>query len=138
EGEPGEDREMLRNAFRHLSVALAEPDTKRRAELTLLANLEIAYHEQARVQPEIVDALEAPYTSIRPLGRRLLAAIAPASPGWSPLLRTPLALVAGAGGRIAEAALRSLLRRLITESLMTLALPGVVLRLGADLQGEPP
>lgn len=133
-----EDREMLRQAFRHLAAALVEPDRNRRAELTLLANLEIAYHEQARVQPEIVDALEAPYTSIRPLGRRVLEAIAPASPGWSPFLRTPLALLAGAGGRIAEAALRSLLRRLITESLMTLTLPGVVLRLGADLPGDPP
>lgn len=137
EGDP-RDREMLRQAFRHLAAALVETDAGRRAELTLLANLEIAYHEQARVQPEIVEALEAPYTSIRPLGRRVLEAIAPSSTGWSPLLRTPLALLAGAGGRIAEAALRSLLRRLITESLMTLALPGVVLRLGADLTGDPP
>lgn len=133
-----EDREMLRQAFRHLAAALAEPDRNRRAELTLLANLEIAYHEQARVQPEIVEALEAPYTSIRPLGQRVLEAIAPASPGWSPFLGTPLALLAGSGGRIAEAALQALLRRLITESLMTLSLPGVVLRLSGDLPGDPP
>lgn len=132
------DREMLRQAFRHLAEALVEPDRNRRAELTLLANLEIAYHEQARVQPEIIEALEAPYTSIRPLGQRVLEAIAPTSTGWSPFLRTPLALLAGTGGRIAEAALRSLLRRLITESLMTLSLPGVVLRLSADLPGDPP
>lgn len=137
---PGEDEasHQLRGAFRHLAEALAETDHRARAELMLLANLEIACHEQARVQPEILDALEAPYTSTAQLGRLLLQAIAPRSTGWSPLVRSPLALVVGSGGRVAEAALRALLRRLITESMITLSLPGGVLKLGRRLSGEPP
>ena len=134
----GDPPDQLRSAFRRLAAALAEPDHAARAELMLLANLEIACHEQARVQPEILDALEAPYTSTAQLGKVLLEAIAPRSPGWPAPLRSPLALIVGAGGRVAEAALRALLRRLITEAMITLALPGGVLKLGRRLRGDPP
>lgn len=130
--------DYLRLAFRHLAKALVTTDETSRAELMLLANLEIAYHEQARLQPEILASLEAPYTSTRQLGRVLLEAIAPSTSSWNPLLRTPLSLLVGAGGRVAEAALRSLLRRLITESLITLTLPDGMIRLGMNPAGEPP
>lgn len=130
--------DYLRRAFGHLSVALDTADATARAELMLLANVEIAYHEQARLQPEILASLEAPYTSTRQLGRVLLEAIAPSTSGWSSLLTTPLTLVVGAGGRVAEAALRSLLRRLITESLITLSLPDGMIKLGMNITGEPP
>lgn len=133
-----EDRDFLRRAFRHLAAALVESDHNARAELMLLGNLEIAFYEQARVQPEILDALEAPYTSTTQLGRLLLEAIAPKSPGWSPLLRSPISVALGAGGRVAETALRTLLRRLITESMITLALPDGELKLGRNLTGDPP
>jgi HEPN domain-containing protein len=135
--DPG-SRDLLRRAFRHLASALVEPDRGKRAELMLLANLEIAHHEQARVQPEIQEALEAPYTSTSQLGRVLLEALAPGSPHWSPMLRRPLSMVVGAGGRVAEVALRALLRRLITESMITLSLPEGVLKLGRQLAGLPP
>ena len=133
-----EHPDLLRRAFRHLAAALVEEEPTARAELMLLGNLEIAYHEQARVQPEILQALEAPYTSTSRLGKALLYALAPSSAGWPTLFRTPLALATGAGGRLAEAGLRRLLRHLITESMITLALPGGELRLGRALQGEPP
>ncbi|HEX6927304.1 MAG TPA: hypothetical protein VF167_17900 [Longimicrobiaceae bacterium] len=136
-GEPSR-ADYLHRAFRHLAQALETEDHGARAELMLLSNLEIAYFEQARVQPEILAALEAPYTSTRQLGRALLAAISPGAADWPPLVRTPLAFAVGLGGRVAEAALRSLLRRLITEELITLTLPGEVLRLGRNLAGEPP
>src|SRR5690606_15632542 len=107
-GEDPERRDYLRRAFRHLAQALQTSDSVARAERMLLANLEIAYHEQARVQPEILEALEAPYTSTRQLGAVILQAAAPATSGWKPVFRAPLALVAGVGGRVAEAALRAL------------------------------
>src|SRR5690606_9054861 len=137
-GSDSDHGDYLRRAFQHLAQALSTADGTARAELMLLGNLEIAYFEQDRVQPEILDALEAPYTSTRQLGRLLLEAIAPGAAGWSSMFRTPLAFVVGAGGRVAEASLRALLRRLITESLITLSLPDGVLRLGRDLVGEPP
>lgn len=133
-----DEPDLLRRAFRRLATALTEQDPRARAELMLLANLEIACHEQARVQPEILDALEAPYTSTAQLGRVLLEAVAPGSPGWPGALRSPLALVVGAGGRVAESTLRALLRRLITEAMITLTLPAGVLKLGRRLRGEPP
>lgn len=136
---PGQEPpDQLRRAFTHLAQAIGEAEHVARAELMLLANLEIACHEQARVQPEILDALEAPYTTTAQLGRALLEAMAPRSPGWPSLLRTPLALVVGGAGRVAEAALRALLRRLITESMITLALPDGVMKLGRRVAGNPP
>ena len=47
---------------RATSTAL-EPDPKRRAELVVLANLEIGLHEQTRLQPEIREALDAAATT---------------------------------------------------------------------------
>lgn len=49
----------LRRAFRRYYAALFEPDAKLRAELLLLGNIEVGYHEQTRLQPEIVAALDA-------------------------------------------------------------------------------
>jgi hypothetical protein len=124
--------------FTCYAQAAQEAEAARRAELLLLANLEIGFHEQTRLQPEILEALEAPYTGSMALGRRLLQAIAPSSSDWYGWARTPVTAILGGGGRLAEASLRSLLRRLITESMMTLALPGGVVRLGRALAGEPP
>jgi hypothetical protein len=137
-GDSPEGQDRLRRAFTCYAQATQENDRNRRAELMLLANLEIGFHEQTRLQPEILEALEAPYTGTMALGRRLLEALAPSSGDWYGWARTPVAAVLGGGGRIAEASLRSLLRRLITESMMTLALPGGVLHLGRPLAGEPP
>lgn len=134
---PGEG-DLLRSAFRHLAEALVEEDIRRRAELMLLANLEIACYEQARVQPEILQALEAPYTSTSRLGRALLEAMAPGSSAWPRPLRAPLVALAGVGGRVAEGALRTLLRRVITEAMITLSLPRGEIRLGRALAGDPP
>jgi hypothetical protein len=78
---------------------------RRSAEQTVLANLEIGLHEQTRLQPEIREALDA---ALAPT-RRLLA--------W-PLQRK----------------LTQLSRHVITESLMVLTLPGVVLWLGRNLE----
>jgi hypothetical protein len=74
------------------------------AEQIVLANLEIGLHEQTRLQPQIREALDAALTPTR----KLLA--------W-PLQRK----------------LTQLSRQVITESLMVLTLPDVVLSLGRNL-----
>ncbi len=141
-GEPPDGQDWLRRAFTHYQQALAEADAKTKAELLLLANLEIGFHEQARLQPEIVAALDAPIYDPAELRRRLLAELFP-----DPTARARLALMRLLGrtaalfharDRLAEE-LQRLGRQFITEHLMTLRLAGGrMLRLGQDLQAEFP
>ena len=49
----------LRQAFTHYLQARSVADPVSRAQLVLLANLEIGLHQQVRLQPEIVAALDA-------------------------------------------------------------------------------
>jgi hypothetical protein len=89
---------LLRQAFTRYRSATG-------AEQIVLANLEIGFHEQTRLDPQIREAMDA---ALAPT-RRLLA--------W-PLQRK----------------LTHLSRKVITESLMVLTLPGAVLWLGRNLE----
>jgi hypothetical protein len=71
-GPPPDGQEHLRQAFEAYYQALFETDTQRRSELLLLANLHIGFHEQTRLQPEIVEALQAPVISPRIFIQNLL------------------------------------------------------------------
>jgi hypothetical protein len=110
EGEPPEGQRYLRQAFmRYEQQRSAVTDAKTRAELIVLANLEIGLHEQTRLQPEIAEAMDAALTREPRLWRRAL--------GW-PLQRK----------------LTQLARQMITDALMVLTLPGIVLWLGRNLE----
>jgi hypothetical protein len=108
----------------------------------LLANLEIGFHEQARLQPEIREAMDAPVYEPRELRRRLLDEL---FPDPASQLRLAVARLAGraepllaARDALADEAQR-LGRLVITGALMTLELPGGrVLRLGDELRDEIP
>lgn len=140
-GDPPDGQELLRRAFAHYTAALRATG-KERAELLLLANLEIGFHEQTRLQPDIRAAMDAPVYEPADLRRRLLAELLP-----DPDARLRLAALRLAGeaapllaarDRLADEAQR-LGRRAITAALMTLELPGGrVLRLGRDLTGDYP
>lgn len=56
--EDGQD--LLSNAFRGYYRAMFERDPKKKAELILLANDSIGYHEQTRLQEDIVRSIDAP------------------------------------------------------------------------------
>lgn len=58
-GDPPDGQQFLRQAFVRYYRALFEKDDKKRAEYMFMANLEIGYHEQTRLQPEIAEALNA-------------------------------------------------------------------------------
>ena len=90
---------LLRQAFARYAASGAP-------EAIMLANLEIGLHEQTRLQPEIVEAMEA---AVAPRRRQRWLA-------W-PVQRE----------------LTKLSRELITETLMVLTLPGAVLALGRNL-----
>ena len=72
-GEPPDGQRYLRQAFARYQQQRFEPDPSRRAELVVLANLEIGLHEQTRLQPEIGEALDAAATTERPAQRRARA-----------------------------------------------------------------
>lgn len=143
-GPPPDGQEYLRQAFASYYAALFAADPQARAERLLFANVAIGLHEQTRLQPEIVEALDAPVVDPRDLTRRLLAVLSP-YPSW---VMAPWALLRRLLGRplLAEIAaertvvrLRELARRIVTDHLMTLALPGgVYLRLGHDLRASYP
>jgi hypothetical protein len=127
DGDPPDGQRLLHAAFTRYAQVTSEADPKARTELLLLANLEIGMHEQTRLQPEICEALDAPYVTEEELGRRLC-------PGRRPRVQRAAAkLAAPAQGKLAELA-----RELITHSLMVLSVPGRILALGMNLDDPYP
>jgi hypothetical protein len=124
-GPPPDGQELLRSAFRHYHEAGNEEQPGRRAQLMLLANIEIGFHEQTRLQPEIQRAMEAAPDTADDLKRRL------------PGVRLLLILFAPLVKRYRRFA-RDLTRRAISETMMALRMPDVTLRLGSHLKAEVP
>ena len=134
-GDPPEGQEYLRRAFRHYHEAVNGPPGEVRAQLLLLANVEIGFHEQTRLQPEIEGALDVPLTDLRDLGDNLRAMLWPGCPRvFRGLLAGPLQWLAVPLARIG----RSVTHHVITDHFMTLRLPGGEIRLGRDLRKEAP
>lgn len=141
-GDPPEGQRYLRQAFAHYHQAWTTTDERGKVQLMLLANLEIGFHEQTRLQPQIVEAMNAPIYDPRLLRRRLVEELFP-SPGAR--LRYVLAALAGrarpllqARDQLADEAM-AVGRLVVTERMMTLAMPdGQVLQLGQDLPGAFP
>jgi hypothetical protein len=143
-GDPPEGQRYLRQAFMGYYRSFFERDPKPRAELLLLANVEIGLHEQTRLQPEIAEALDALLVDPGQFRRRLIRAIFPAR-SWLVRLRLFLMRLLGRRAPFDEATellvaiARQQTRAVITEHLMTIGLPrGKRLRLGSDLSGEFP
>jgi hypothetical protein len=132
-GEPPDGQRYLRQAFRRYQQQRFEADRKRRAELIVLANLEIGLHEQTRLQPEIRQALDAA-TAEPDRGSRLPRALF--SDGRRP--PRPLEAALGLFGSRLQRELSELSRVVITHCIMVLTLPGIVLSLGEHLQAEYP
>lgn len=132
-GEPPNGQRYLRQAFARYERRRYESDSSVRAQLTVLANLEVGFHEQTRLQPEIREALDAPYATKEDLGRRALEAMFPSAQRWWPVVRRPAAAVAGVVAAGAQRAASGLAREAITESFMVMSLPERVLALGTHL-----
>ena len=137
-------QEYLRRAFARYYTAFFEADRKVRAELVLLANIEIGFHEQTRLQPEIAESLDALVPDPVEFKNRLLDNLFPERGliarlrgffrrmfgGKTPLDEAAEALVAAA---------RQQAHLVVTEHLLTITLPhDVRLKLGEDLNAEFP
>jgi hypothetical protein len=143
-GDPPDGQQYLRQAFTRYDQALFESDPAARAQLLLLANIEIGFHEQTRLQPEIAEAMNAALIDPREFRLRLIKALFPQN-SWRVRLRLfllkifdrPRPLDAALDGLLAEA--RRLAHVIITEYMMTIGLPhDVILHLGQDLPAEFP
>lgn len=124
-------QELLSHAFTHYFEAMLEPSPKARAELILLANLEVGFHEQTRLQGPIAAALNVPFREIF-LEELTVSATAqtaglPAPPDSKalPNLFAPTARW-----------LERRWRELATGALMKLDLPDVTLMLGEDVPSQ--
>jgi len=138
-GEPPEGQRYLQQAFMHYYLAFFESDAKTRAELMLLANIEIGFHEQTRLQPEIAEAMNAAFIDPRQFRLRLIKALFPYR-GWLVRVRLfllrlfdrPSPLDPALDALLAEA--RRQAHIVITEYLLTISLSRRVrLRLGDDV-----
>ena len=141
-GDPPDGQGYLRQAFSSYAEALREPDPKARAELMLLGNLAIGLHEQTRLQPQITEALDAPFEEPVELRRDLLRSLLSRQIGLA--FRLLLELIPGRATSLKSALddldrlVKQIAHEAITEVLMTLGLPGEVLSLGRDVPGTFP
>jgi hypothetical protein len=140
-GDPPDGQRLLAAAFRGYHHARSLTDPRARAERMLLANLQIGFHEQTRLQPEIAESLDTCVPDPAAVKRRLVEALLS---GSEHALVRRLAREDRAGGLLDDVSarvvdrLRARVRAVVTEELMTLALPGGTLRLGRDVVGTFP
>ena len=130
-----EGQELLRHAFANYQAARDAIDATARAQLLLLANVQIGLHEQTRLQPEIRGAMDAALLDVADTRRRILQRIAGVIEA-GPLGRVHSAesrlLLNAVADEIAEE-LRLAARIVITDHLMSIGLPqDRTLRLGSD------
>jgi hypothetical protein len=137
-GDPPDGQRYLRLAFEHYERARVEQDPKLRAELTVLANLEIGLHEQKRLDPEIRGALDAAYATKEDLEDRVVEAVFPSARSWRPALKRLVGAPIGALAAAVQRTSSRIAREIITDSLMVLSLPGRVLALRQNLADEFP
>jgi hypothetical protein len=137
-GPPPDGQDYLRDAFAHYQQQRFESDAALRAGWILLANLKIGLHEQIRLQPQIVAAVDAPVITVGDLGARVLHILLPGSRRWPRAVHDPAATVVGwVAARIRRDAV-AVTREVVTERMMVLTLPNRVLSLGRNLDAAVP
>ena len=131
-GEPPNGQDYLRRAFTCYQQHHFETNAAMRAELLALGNLQIGLHEQTRLQPEILESLNAPLVTSRDLRTRLVNVYSGGL--WRLLASGPLTSAALAMAAPFRRFSERLSREIITDCLMVLSLPdGAALRLGRPL-----
>lgn len=139
-GEPPEGQRLLREAFVAYGEACRAPNESERAARLFLGNLLVGLHEQTRLQPEIRASLDAALDADA-IRAQLLALVFPgvwlrARAQVARLTGRPLPADLAVDALLA--AVRHRIRLVLTELLMTLRLPGTVVRLASDVRGEFP
>jgi hypothetical protein len=143
DGDPPDGQQYLKRAFANYYMAFFERDEQLRLEKLLLANLQIGFHEQTRLQPEILDSLNAAFIGKETFRKEVIDFLFP--PGsWLSQVRFLYLQTTGETSRLEAAIdrlimeLQHLIRKQITAYLMTLNLPHESLLLSKDLQRTYP
>jgi hypothetical protein len=137
-GEPPDGQDRLREAFSCYQRQRHEPDPGARAAWILLANLKIGCHEQIRLQPQIVAAVDAPLVTAAAIGAHVLHTLVPGSCRWPGLFHGPAALALGGLALVVRRDAVKVTREVVTEAMMVLSVPGAVLSLGRNLDAPVP
>jgi hypothetical protein len=141
-GNPPDGQLMLKDAFISYFEARKQTDEKVKAEMILYSNLLIGYHEQTRLQPQIVEALNAAFTNEDEIKSNLLRELLPGF--WlriryyiSKFLRSKMPLDEAIDQLLNLA--KQKVREVITDCMMTLFIPtNELLKLGKDLKENFP
>jgi hypothetical protein len=137
-GAPPDGQDLLREAFAHYQRQRSEADPSERAAWILLANLKIGLHEQTRLQPQIAAAVAAPLTTAEALGARVLHVLIPGARQWPDRVHGAAAAAIGwIAARVRREAI-AVTQAAVTESMMVLSLPTIVLSLGRNLSAPVP
>ena len=125
-------QDLLRDAMVAYHAALFEADSRARAQLILYGNALGGLHEQTRLQSYIVGALHAPLTQL--FVDRQLELIRARMGGElrGSLVEAVRPLLSELGEEVFES-----VREASTFAMMTMAIPGELLRLGRDLPAPP-
>ena len=136
-GEPPDGQRLLHDAFTAYYEAKFISDTKPKTEIVHYANLLIGFHEQTRLQPEIVEAMNPPLKNIDDLRYQIFRQFLPGI--WLHIryflskvfkIKFPLDELLD---QLIDVAKRQA-REVITRFMMSLYIPGCpVLRLGENL-----
>jgi len=126
-GPPPDGQDYLRRAFCYYYEALFENDAKKKSELNLLANLQVGFHEQNRLQPEIAEALNASAIDVQQIKSQWFSHLFSGSNFWT---RIQLFFQRLFGKTALDKAIELLLERIqhhlrviLTAHLMTITLP---------------
>ncbi len=138
-GDPPDGQRYVIQAFGRYYRAFFEPDEKTKAEFILLSNIEIGFHEQTRLQPEIAEALDAAVLDPALLRDKLVKALFP-NQSWISSLGAVFRNVFNRPTPIETAVntfvqlLRQRIRLFLTAHMMELGFPkDMILHLGKDL-----
>jgi hypothetical protein len=138
-GDPPAGQDLLKKAFDNYYQAFFETGIRKKTELCLLANLQIGFHEQTRLQPEITEALNAAISNTEQVKDQLLAMLF-TNAGFLVKLRLFFQRIFGKTALLDKAAekfvlrMQKISRTVLTAHLMTLTMPpDNRLQLGRDI-----
>lgn len=135
-GASPDGQDLLKSAFTHYATAEQNGDAHARAQLLLLANVQVALHEQTVAQPLIREALDSALLDVADTRRRVVSRLdALLTDGPVGVLQTSLGtrVFHALADEISEE-LRTVARMVITERMMSIEMPsGQILRLGSDV-----
>ena len=138
-GDPPVGQGYLDNAFRNYYKAKFVSDNNIKAQLYLMANLQVGFHEQTRLQPEIAASLHAALPDQEKLKSAILDKLFEGTGFWRHA-QIFLFLLTGRHDRLKHYVdvlvkkAQQPIHRLLTIQLMTLTIPPQnTLRLGQDL-----